>query len=323
MAKSSEFLTVFTDRSVNVGVTSISNELPSATRDSKGLVGIHFLLKATVIAGTGAGSFLDAMVRAVENLTLRLSHDGIIYSVPGMALLARNNLLSFGTQTYIEPFTGVSGTFAVHLPLLLLDRRTPVPEDTILDLRRNHSLQVDITVGGTNRFYAIPGTSSVTYTLDMELETYDRPLSANNPQKWSQYIVHKQTVPVATGKILIEQAPSLWIKRLLWSITDSPDPWEGSTFTFSTPAVRRWSIEDIDGHVGLKNSPDKLLSVRSIADYAVYPFGVRVHDYIARSGSNMDATSANRTGFALTWDTITAPPAHFVHLLIDGLKLLT
>ena len=323
MAKSSEFLTVFTDRPVNVGVTSISNELPSATRDSKGLVGIHLMLHATVTAGTGAGAFIDAMVRAVENLTLRLSHDGVIYSLPGVALLTRNNLLSFGSFNFLDAFTGASGTYSVHLPVLFVDRRTPVPEDTILDLRRNHSLQLDVTLGGVNRFYATPGTASVTFTLDMELETYDRPLSSSNPQKWSLYVVHKQTAPVATGKILIEQAPTMWVKRLLWAITDSPDPWQGTIFTHTTPSVRRWNIEDIDGSAGLRGAPDKLMSVRRACDYALFFAGLRVHDYIARSGSNMDATSANRTGYALTWDTIVAPPAHHVHLIIDGLKLLT
>jgi len=324
MAKSSEFFTVFTDRPMNVGVTSISNELPSGSRDSKGMVALHLLLKAVVVAGTGAGSFIDAMARAAENLTLRLSNDGVIYTLPSVALIVRNNLLSFGGTTQISPFTGASGTYYVHLPLLMVDRRTVIPEDTVLDLRRNHSLQLDITLGGTNRFYATPGTSSVTFTLDLEIETYDRPLSSNNPQKWSQYIAHKQTVPVSVGKILIEQSPSLWIKRLIWTVTDSADPWQGTPFSFSTPSVRRWTIEDIDGPVGVKGCSDQLLTIRRSCEYN--PFHIdtlRVHDYIARSGSNMDATSANRTGFALTWDTIVAPPAHHVHLLIDGLKLLT
>jgi len=323
MAKAVEFQTLFTDRAVPTGLTTFTSELPSGARDSKGLVGVHLMLHATVVPGTGATPNTIAASQCVENVTLRLSRDGVIYSLPGVALLLRNNVLSFGGGSFSDVFTGSAGTYSFHIPLLFVDRRTVVPEDTVLDLRRNSSMQIDLTLGGPSRWFTTPGTATVTYTMDCEIETYDRPLSEENPQKWSLYVVHKQSVTVPTNKILIEQAPGLWIKRLLWTTSSSADPWQGVLHSYTTPAVKRWSIEDIDGSVGLRGVPDKLLSVRRHCDYGILS-DVRVIDYISRSGSLRDATTANRTGYALTWEPIASPPAgENVHLLLDGFKLLT
>src|SRR5581483_2841009 len=123
----------------------------------------------TVTIGTGAGVLSDGLLRAIRKIFFKTDRGELICNEPGRAMFYIATY-RMGTKPQISTLAAASGTYDVFIPILFADEDMIRPEDTILDTSRYKALDLEIQLGTTADLYSTPGTSSMTATLDIDVE---------------------------------------------------------------------------------------------------------------------------------------------------------
>lgn len=122
-----------------------------------------------VVIGTGAGPVAESELLAIKNIILRTSAGEVLCSLPGRALY-KIAAVKGGTPPRKDAMAAATATYSVDVPIWFADDRMQIPEDTILDTSRYNSLTLEITMGGVADLFTAPGTATVLFTLDAEIE---------------------------------------------------------------------------------------------------------------------------------------------------------
>lgn len=147
------------------GSTVFSKELPVGEGWYKTMVGINIVFTV----GTGTTPISEGELLFIKNILFKTDRGEILVNQPGRALYKWATYIT-GQTPRKDAIAASSATYRVNLPIIHADPRLLRPEDTVLDTSRYNSLTLQITLGSVSDLLSTVGTSSVTATVDIEVE---------------------------------------------------------------------------------------------------------------------------------------------------------
>jgi len=167
-----------------------------------------------VVIGTGAGPIAESELLVIKGVKLRTSTGEVIVDLPGRALY-KIAAIKGGTPPRKDAIAAATATYSVDIPIYFVDNRMSIPEDTILDTRRYNGIQLEIQMGTVADLFTAPGTATVTFTLDEEIERTKGPVPAKaRPNFHIQYAAAASQDASVQTFIEIDRSPDLGYKRL-------------------------------------------------------------------------------------------------------------
>lgn len=325
MGKRTDFQPMFTAQPLTIGgVTQFQKDFTLG----EGWFTMWLRFNITLTIGTGSGALTDALQRIIENITLITDADGLIINAPGRALYQRARLL-MGRPPVADAFSAASATYRISLPIHFADPRLMRPEDTILDTKRYKQVTLQVNMGNVNRLLSTVGTSSVTATLDCEVEKANGVLKPTSGPTMYPYIVNKPGVnPNNQNYVDLEVGGDLGIKRLIVFTSDGSDSSANSGDSFQGVAISSImnlvSLVDQDGYVGIQNRIDDQIQRENVLEFGIdggaIITGLYAVDFV-RQGSLQDAEYTGlKSKFQVTWTNDTLVATSRVHTLIDGVR---
>lgn len=252
---------------------------------------LRFVFTFTV--GTGTTPLTDATARIIKKIFFKTDRGELICNEPGRAMfyVAAYRL---GTLPFRTTFAASNGTYEIDIPILFTDDYMDRPEDTVLDTARYESLDLEIQLGGVADLLGTVGTSSVTATLDIDVErSYGKLPDKAKPHYFISYDHRAPQDASVNPNIELEKSPDLSIKRLYFFMGDTGSagiPWSGNandTYPVKT------NIQDQDRFIEKDRKHPFVQSVNKLdASLEVALAGIEVYDWV-RDGS---ITSALSTG---------------------------
>lgn len=319
MGKPTERFNVLDNASLGAGNTQFQQQWPLG----EGWYALLLRFNIVLTIGTGSGALTEALQRIIENILITTDRDGVIVNASGRALWRLAQFKAGGVPPVADAFSAATGTYRVEIPIYFADPLALRPEDTILDTSRYSSLNVTITMGGVSRLLSTVGTSSVTYTVDADIERARGPLSENSKPIFTPFIVNKPSVdPNSQAFVDLERARDLAYKRIMLFASDNSTPWQGGA---DSAVLDKISIEDSDGFVGLRSVKDDCIQRANVRDYRIDAGAIITGLYMidfTKQRSIQDAEwSGAKSRFQVTWTNDT-PSSKYVHTLIEGVRTL-
>lgn len=171
-------------------------------------------IKATVVIGTGADAVADGMKRALKQVVLSTSADGISIQADGISLAHRAFRMS-RIQPDFTTMAAASGVYTFNLPIFFLDRNAKNPEDTVLDTSRYKWMKMDITMGAIGDLFDTPGTATVTWDISLVASVSKGQLIENRkPSVYPYFINIPVQDPDNQNYLDVERANDLVIRHL-------------------------------------------------------------------------------------------------------------
>jgi hypothetical protein len=252
---------------------------------------LHFAFAFTV--GTGTTALSDATWRIVRKIMLKTDRGELVCN-EGARALAYIATYRSGQIPQRTTFAAANGTYHVFLPLYFWDPSMTRPQDTVLDTARYESVDLEVQLGTVSDLLGTVGTSSVTCTLDVDVErSYGKLPDKAKPHYFISYDHRPPQDPSVNPNIEMEKSPDMSIKRLyLWTADTglAGVPWSGNandTYPVKT------NIQDQDRFIE-KDRLHSFVQAFNKEDGALETqmAGVEVYDWV-RDGS---ITSALATG---------------------------
>lgn len=157
---------VITGAPININAaTPFSKELPVGEGWYKMTVRVNIVF----VVGTGTTPITEGELLFIKNVFLRTDRGEIICNLPGRALYKIATYIT-GQAPNKNAIAAASATYRVTLPIFFADFGMQRPEDTILDTSRYNAVTLQVTLGGVADLLTTVGTSSVTATMDVEIE---------------------------------------------------------------------------------------------------------------------------------------------------------
>jgi hypothetical protein len=256
------------------GRTVFSREFPMG----EGWYRFMARINIVVTIGTGSGAIAESELLFIKNLLLRTDRGEILCNLPGRAIYKIAATKS-GAPPRKDAMAAASATYSVDLPIWFVDHKTVRPEDTILDTARYQSITLDVQVGGVADLFTTVGTSSVTATLDVDVE---RSKGLLPPE--AQPVLHisydyAQPVDAASATTIeLERSPDLAYKRL-------------------------YAHECSDGSAGVPFSganADDVKNLESIRDQTNFIVQERIHEMIQNQNKNDFSLETALAGITVT-----------------------
>lgn len=167
-----------------------------------------------VVIGTGAGPVAEGELLVIKNVILRTSAGEVVCQLPGRALYKIAASKS-GTPPRKDAIAAATATYSVDIPIWFVDDKMQIPEDTILDTSRYNSIQLEITMGAIADLFGTPGTATVTFNLDLEIERAKGLLPKEaQPIFHIQYSAAPPIDAVSQTFIDLERSPDMAYKKL-------------------------------------------------------------------------------------------------------------
>lgn len=207
--------------------TAFSKEFPMGEGWYKLM--LRFNLNFTV--GTGTTPIAEGELLFIKNILLRSDRGEVLVNLPGRALYKIATYRT-GEAPRKDAIAAASAVYRVNLPVFFTDKRTDRPEDTILDTSRYRSCQLMVTIGTVADLLSTVGTSSVSTTLDIEIERSLGVLPNESKPFWfTSYDFRPPVDANSLTTIDLERSPDMSIKRLyVHSCTGGTAglPWSGA-----------------------------------------------------------------------------------------------
>jgi hypothetical protein len=192
------------------GQTSFSKEFPMG----EGWRGIYLRFNNVFTVGTGTTPVTEGELLVLKNILLRTDRGEILCNLPGRALY-KIATYRYGTPPRKDAIAAANGTYRVTLPIELADEWLDVPEDTVLDTKRYNSVFLQITLGTVSDLLTTPGTSSMVYTMDCEVErSFGRLPKEAEPLFHVSYDFRPPIDASNLQNIDIERSPDMSHKRI-------------------------------------------------------------------------------------------------------------
>ena len=240
----------------------------------------RMMLRVNIVVtiGTGSGAIAESELLFVKNILLRTDRGEILCNLPGRAIY-KIAAVKAGSPPRKDAMAAASATYSVDLPIWFVDEKTVRPEDTILDTARYQSVTLDVQIGGVADLFTTVGTSSVTATLDVDIE---RSKGLLPPE--AQPVLHisydyAQPIDAASATTIeLERSPDLAYKRLYVH--------ECSSGTAGVPFSGA--------------NADDVKNLESIRDQTNYIVQDRVHEMIQNQNKNDYSLESVLAGITVT-----------------------
>jgi len=211
-----------------------------------GWLSMEIHIAAAVVIGTGSGVISDGLLRFVKKVLLKTDRGELICNLPGRALfyIAAYRM---GCRPQLTTLAAGTATYDIYLTIFFTDEDMIRPEDTILDTSRYKSVDLEIQLGGVADLFSTVGTSSVTATVDIDVErTYGALPDKAKPIYFVNYDSRPPQDASVNPNIELEKSADLSYKRLFVFTGASGAagiPWSGDA---NDTYPQRANIQDQD-----------------------------------------------------------------------------
>lgn len=259
--------TIINNRPLNLGrANPISSEI-TGMGGREGWFALLAEIAITLTVGTGTGAISEGELNFIPNITFATDVDKESHNAAARALY---RLAHFERRSapLKDAIAASNGTYRVAVPLMFYDEMSLNPFESILDVSRYKSAELNITLGSVADLLTTPGTASATAALTLSVIKTRGPLSeALRPVVYPQYRQLAQT-PYGNLKTALPRQPDLRLRRLYWMNSTSFVTGVPFSGTPADDSIRDISIEHQAGY------EFKFLQRQQLAeDFAAY-FGV-------------------------------------------------
>jgi len=277
----------------------------------------------TVTIGTGAGVLSDGLLRAIRKIFFKTDRGELICNEPGRAMFYIATY-RMGTKPQISTLAAASGTYDVFIPILFADEDMIRPEDTILDTSRYKALDLEIQLGTTADLYSTPGTSSMTATLDIDVErTYGALPDKAKPAFFISYDHRPPQDASVNPNIELEKSVDLSFKRLFFFTGDTGTaglPWSGNandTYPVKT------NIQDQERFIEKDRKHANVQALnKSVALLETQLAGIEVYDFVMDKSITAALSSGDKSSLQLALTQSGAAANSIMTLTHEGIRLL-
>lgn len=283
--------------------------------------------------GTGTTAVTEGELLIIKNVLLRTDRGEILCNLPGRALWKIAALKS-GTLPFKDAIAASTATYRVHLPIFFCDPEAGPfqmlrPEDSILDTFRYNSVSLQITMGGVADILGTPGTATVAFTLDAELERSFGRLPGDAPGTGGKPVVHINydfRPPVdasVTQSIDVERSSEMSLKRIYTHTGTSGTggiPWSGAN---GDSVIATVNLKDQNRFIEkdrLWRAIQHLNKLDSALETALA--GVIYYNFVADKSLAAALATADKSTLQQTWTNGTAPANSIVTLTQEAIRSL-
>lgn len=283
---------------------------------------MNFRVNLALVVGTGTGPVSEGELRIIKNITVRTDKGELICSLPGRALYRRAaNIV--GSPPRKDAILAASGTYSVDIPLHLADPRMMKPEDTILNTARYLSVVVEVTLGTVADLLSVPGTATVTATIDCDILQTSGPLPE---EAWPEAHTHLITMsPIdasTTTSVNIDKAADLFIKRLMCHASAGGTAGEVFSGANADDVQATESVEDNFGFI-VKTRSHAMIQNQNKNSYGLenVPTGITTFDFVEDGSIYSAIASGNRSKLVYTFTNVAGVAAgDIVTVMVDGFR---
>lgn len=275
-----------------------------------------------VVIGTGAGPVAEGELLVIKGVKLRTSAGEVLCDLPGRALY-KIAAIKQGTPSRKDAIAAASATYSVDIELYFADSRMSIPEDTILDTSRYNSIQLEVNMGTIADLFTAPGTATVTFNLDLEIERTKGPLPVKaRPMFHIQYAAAQSQDAFTQTFIEMERAPDLAYKRLFAHASSAGVA--GGVFTGANAddVQNLESIVDQSGDI-VRERIHEMIQNMNKNDYSLEAVlaGITVTDFVRDGSINSALYSGDRSRLQYKWTNKAGVAANdIVSLAFEGIR---
>lgn len=279
--------------------TNFSKELPMSDGWYKALLRINIVLTV----GTGTTPLSEGELRFIKKVTFKTDRGEIICDVPGRALY------KFGQYIYSvalrkDNIAAANGTYRVTLPIVFADPRMARPEDTILDTKRYNSCNLEVTLGTVSDLLGVPGTATVTATMDFDIVHSLGPIPAPAEPHFHMSYTYRQPVDAnVTTEIDLDRSSDMSIMRILTHESSSGTagvPFSGNNADDVKDIVK---IVDQDGSTIVKDAVHEMIQDCNQQDGALDAImsGYEIFDFVKDGSITSALSTGNKSTLKYQW----------------------
>lgn len=280
-------------------------------------------VSVTVTIGTGATPIADGLLSLIKKVLLKTDRGELICNLPGRALWYMAAYRT-GARPQISTLAAANGTYDVYLPIFFTDPYMIRPEDTILDTSRYKSVDLEIQLGGVADLFVTVGTSSITATVDVDVE---RTYGALPPEAKPLYFVSYDSRPPQDASvnpnIEMEKSPDLSYKRLYLFTGASGSagvPWSGAA---NDTYPQRTNIQDQERFIEKDRIHGFVQALnKSAAGLETQLAGVEVYDFVMDKTIFSALSSGDKSALQLALTQSGAAANAIMTLSHEGVRTL-
>lgn len=302
------------------GLTVLGKDFPLG----EGWYTLMLRFNLVVVIGTGAGPVTEGELLVIKNIRLRNSSGEVLVDLPGRALF-KIATVKGGTLPRKDAIAAATATYSVDIPISFTDNRMAIPEDTILDTSRYSSISLEITMGTISDLFTAPGTATVTFNLDAEIERTKGLLPKKaRPHFHIQYSYAQPQDAFVQTFIDLDRSPDLAYKRLFAHASATGTP--GGIFTGAN-ADDVQSLESIVDQSGdiVRERFHEMIQNQNKRDYSLEAVlaGITVFDFVRDGSINSALYPGDRSRLQYKWTNKAGVAANdIVSLVYEGIRAL-
>lgn len=294
-----EVISHFRSTALNAGgPTQLGKDFPLG----EGWYRLMLRFNIVVVIGTGAGPVAEGELRVIKKIALRNSAGEVLCDLPGRAMY-KIAAAKAGSPPRKDAIAAASATYSVDIPIWFVDKRMMVPEDTILDTSRYNSITLEIQMGGIADLFTAPGTATVTFNLDAEIERTKGLLPEKaRPQFHVSYIpMQPQDANVQTF-IELDRSPDLAYKRLYAHASSSGTAGETFSGANADDVQNLESIIDQSGDI-IRERIHEMIQNSNKNDYSLEAVlaGITIFDFVQDASINSALYPGDRSRLQYKW----------------------
>ena len=278
-----------------------------------------------VTIGTGSGAIAEGELLIIKNILLRTDRGETLCNLPGRAIF-KIAVSKANTLPRKDAIAAATATYFIDIPIFFVDQTMFRPEDTILDTARYNSVTLDIQMGGVADLFTTVGTSSLTMTLDFEIERTKGILPPEAQP--AMHINYEFAPPIdanSSTTIELTRAPDLAYKRLYvheCSAGSSGVPFSGAN---ADDVKNLESIRDQNNFI-VQERIHEMIQNQNKLDYSLEAVlaGSTITDFVRADGSLITALmTGDKTRLQYTWTNKAGVAANdFVTVAYEAIRSL-
>ena len=280
-------------------------------------------IAVTVVIGTGTTPLSEGLLRFVRKIMFKTDRGELISNI-GARPLFYIDTYHAGARPQIDTLAASNGTYVINLFLPFVDENMKRPEDTVLDTSRYQSMDLELQLGTVADLFGVVGTSSVTATLDVDVE---RSFGVLPPEAKPFYFVSYDNRPPQDASvnpnIELEKSQDLSIKRLFLFTGDTGTagvPWSGNA---NDTYPQRTNLQDQDRFIEKDRKHPFVQAVNKLdARLETVMAGVEVYDFVSDRSINGALSTADKSSLQLLLTQSGAAASSIMTLTHEGIRLL-
>ena len=321
MSRESRSTTVIQGANLNLGVMNqFGKEFPLARGWRRML--LHFAVNVTI--GTGTTPIADGLLNFIKKIYLMTDKNELLCDLGGRPLYFIGQKYA-RTLPQLAALAAANGTYDVYIPILFVNPHSQRPNDTILDSGRYKSIALQVTPGTIADLFAVPGTATVTCSMDVEIDTTATILPAQaQPLLYRSFFAADSVDASIQQYIDIIRARDLTVEGLM--IDTSTGATVGTPFTGvrSNSILSLLNLKNFDINY-LQNKVAGILQANNKDEYSLEATSAGIYfiDFVKDHSIMASVYTGNLTQFRLDWTNQAGVAAgNQVSMVVEGMRAL-